>query len=92
MRAGSAAHFTPLPVPECAVCSGVATTKIVPTRATRRGRTSGTIQVTTMRLCESCRREVTSGRITLGWSAEGERWGPLGTRSPSGDTYLQHDP
>jgi hypothetical protein len=48
--------------------------------------------VTSMQLCESCRRDVVSGRITLGWSSAAERWGPVGTRSPTGDKYLRHDP
>jgi hypothetical protein len=50
------------------------------------------VHVTSMRLCESCRREVVSGRITLGWSCDAQRWGPVGTRSPAGDKYLRHDP
>ena len=92
MRAYSAAYLTSPPAPRCVVCSGIATTKIVPTQGTRHHRASGkTVHVTTMRLCESCRREVVSGRITLGWSWEAERWGPVGTTSPTGDKYLRND-
>jgi hypothetical protein len=93
MRADSAAYMTPPRAPRCVVCSGIATTTIVPSRGTRHHRARGkTVHVTTMRLCESCRREVVSERITLGWSWDAERWGPLGTTSPAGDKYLRDDP
>jgi hypothetical protein len=93
MWVGSAAHLTPPPVPRCVVCSGIATARIVPTRGTRHPRAGKkTVRVTTMRLCEPCRRKVVSGRVTLGWSREAERWGPIGTTSPAGDKYLRYDP
>ena len=93
MWVGSRASLTVPPAPLCVVCQGPATTKIVPARGTRRNRASGvTVHVTTMRLCEPCRREFVAGRITLGWSSQAEQWGLLGNTSPAGDRYLRHDP
>lgn len=93
MRAGSRAHFSTPPGPLCAVCKGPATTTIVPKRGTRQHQTSAKfVHVTTMRLCAPCRSEVVSGRITLGWSWQAERWGLVGTNSPAGDRYVRHNP
>ncbi len=90
MRAASKAHSTELLPPVCVLCEAKATTAIVPTCGTLINKDTGkTVYVTTMRLCEPCRSEVVSERVTLGWSWRAERWGRLGTKSPAGDKYLK---
>jgi hypothetical protein len=91
MRAGSKAHFSELLPPVCVLCDAKATTALVPTEGVLLNKDTGkTVHVTTMRLCEPCRAEVVSDRITLGWSWRAERWGKAGTKSPAGDKYLVH--
>jgi hypothetical protein len=89
MRAGSKAHFSELLPPVCVLCDEKATTALVPPEGVRFNKDTGkTVHVTTMRLCEPCRAEVVSDRVTLGWSWRAERWGRAGTKSPAGDKYL----
>jgi hypothetical protein len=92
MRAGSRASYSVLLPPVCVLCEAKATTTLVPTTSSLLNRETGkTVHVTTMRLCESCRSEVVSKRVALGWSWRAEGWGRAGTESPAGDKYQQHD-
>ena len=89
MQAGRA-HYSVVPPPVCVLCDATATTAMVPPFHTLLNRDTGkTVYVTTMRLCESCRAEVVSGRVALGWSWRAERWGRVGAKSPAGDKYLR---
>jgi hypothetical protein len=89
MYVGSA-HYPDVLPPACVLCDATATTAMVPTfHMLLNPDTGKTVHVTTMRLCESCRVEVVSERVALGWSWRAERWGRAGTKSPAGDQYLR---
>ena len=91
MRVTSGAHSWDAVPSTCVLCGTRATSTMVPSVGSLFNSDTGkTVHVTTIRLCEPCRTEVVSERAAVGWSWRAERWGRVGTKSPEGDTYLQH--